>query len=312
MNTLKINTEWLERLAIIGQQIGNTPLVPIRRMFSKPGVEIWAKLEWQQLAGSVKARPAFNIIRTAVESGLLYPGKTLIDATSGNTGIAYAAIGAALGLPVTIVAPANMTIARRQMIHAHGAKLIFSSPLEGTDGSQALVKELVAAEPHRYFYADQYSNDANWQAHFHGTAQEIWAQTQGRITHFATGLGTTGSFMGTTRGLKALNHKLQAIELQPDFAMHTLEGWKYLDAAVIIPPIYQRDLADGRIEVKVERAHEVLHIAAREEGLLLSPSAAASLAGAMQLAETIDAGVIVTLLADNIEKYAELYDEIFA
>jgi S-sulfo-L-cysteine synthase (O-acetyl-L-serine-dependent) len=312
MNALNINTEWLASLDIVGQQIGRTPLVPIRRLFQKPGVEIWAKLEWQQLGGSVKARPAYNIIRRAVEQGLLYPGKTLIDATSGNTGIAYAAVGAAIGLPVTIVAPANMTIARRQMLHAHGAKIIFSSPLEGTDGSQALVRELVAAEPEGYFYADQYSNDANWQAHEAGTAQEIWQQTAGRITHFATGLGTTGSFMGTTRGLKALNPRIQAIELQPDFAMHTLEGWKYLDAAVVIPAIYKSELADGRIEVKVERAHEIIHLAARQEGLLLSPSSAASLAGAIALAETLEKGVVVTLFADNIEKYAELYDEIFA
>ncbi len=309
---LEISIEWLMRLAEIGQQIGNTPLVPIRSVYTKPGVEIWAKLEWQQLGGSVKARPAYNMIKVAVEQGLLYPGKTLIDATSGNTGIAYAAIGAALGLPVMLFVPDNINLDRRKMLNALGAQLVYSEPLEGTDGAQRMARELVARDPLGYFYADQYSNAANWQSHASGTAQEIWQQTAGKITHFAAGLGTTGSFTGTTRGLRELDPRIQCIELQPDIAMHALEGWKFLETALAIPSIYEAGLADGRFEVTTDQAHALIKEVARKEGLLLSPSAAANLAGAIALADTLESGVVVTLFPDSSEKYTEVYDELFA
>lgn len=309
---MEINTEWLARLSEIAQQIGNTPLVRIRRAFDKPGVEIWAKVEWQQLGGSVKARPAYHMIQTAVAQGLLHPGKTLIDATSGNTGIAYAAIGAALGLPVKLFVPDNMNADRRKILKALGAQLVYAAPDEGTDGAQRMARALVAQEPEHYFYADQYSNPANWQAHFQGTAQEIWRDTQGRITHFVAALGTSGSFMGTTRGLRQLNPQIQCIELQPDHADHALEGWKFMEAALMVPAIYDSTLADGRFVVTTERAHEVIQLVARTEGLLLSPSAAANLAGAMAVADTLEQGVVVTLLTDSSEKYTEVYDELFA
>ena len=312
MKTLELHLPWKERLAEIGHQIGNTPLVQMRRVYHRPGVEIWAKLEWQQLGGSVMARPAFNMIKVAVEQGLLHPGKTLIDATSGNTGIAYAAIGAALGLPVRLFVPGNINLDRRKMLNALGAELVYSEPLEGTDGAQRMARELIASDPEGYFYADQYSNDANWQAHESGTAQEIWRQTGGKITHFAAGLGTTGSFMGTTRGLRAIDSSIQCIELQPDIAMHALEGWKFLETALAIPKIYDVGLADGRIVVSTEQAHALIPEVARKEGLLLSPSAAANLAGAIALADTLERGIIVTLFPDSSEKYTEVYDEIFA
>ena len=281
-------------------------------MYDRAGVEIWAKLEWQQLGGSVKARPAYNIIKTAIAQGQLHPGKTLIDATSGNTGIAYAAIGAALGLRVRLFVPDNITVERRRMLQALGAELVYSAPLEGTDGAQRMARELVASEPEHYFYADQYSNDANWRAHQEGTAQELWQQTQGKLTHFVTALGTSGSFMGTTRGLKALDSSIQCIELQPDIAMHALEGWKFMETALMVPAIYDSSIADGRLIVTTERAHEVIQLVARQEGLLLSPSSAANLAGAIALADTLEQGLIVTLLPDSSEKYSEVYDEIFA
>lgn len=283
----------------------------MRRAFEKQGVEVWAKVEWQQLGGSVKARPAFHIIQTAVAQGLLKPDMTLIDATSGNTGIAYAAIGAALGLPVRLFVPDNMNLDRRKILKALGAELVYAAPDEGTDGAQRMARALVAQKPENYFYADQYSNPANWQAHRLGTAQEIWRQTDGRITHFVTALGTSGSFMGTTRGLRALNPAIQCIELQPDHADHALEGWKFMEAALMVPAIYDSTLADGRFVVTTERAHEVIQLVARKEGLLLSPSAAANLAGAMAVAETLEQGVVVTLLTDSSEKYTEVYDQIF-
>lgn len=308
---LGIATDWLARLDEIGQQIGQTPLVRIKRVFEKPGVDIYVKVEWQQLGGSVKARPAFNIIKTAVERGLLQPGMTLIDATSGNTGIAYAAIGAAMDLPVMLFVPDTMNADRRKILHALGTQLVYAAPDEGTDGAQRMARELVAREPENYFYADQYSNDANWEAHMQGTAQEIWQQTAGKITHFVTALGTSGSFMGTTRGLRLRNPQIQCIELQPDHADHALEGWKFMETALMVPKIYDPSLADGRLIVSTERAHALIPLVARMEGLLLSPSAAANLAGAIALAETLTTGLVVTLLTDSSEKYTEVYAEIF-
>lgn len=310
MNTIELQINLEQRLAEIGRQVGNTPLVRLRGVYEKPGVEIWAKLEWQQIGQSVKARAAYAIMGDAVRKGLLGGGKSLLDATSGNTGIAYAAIGAALGVGVTLVVPANISAARRQILGALGAELVYSSPLEGTDGAQALARELAEAAPDRYYYADQYSHAANPQAHIRTTAAEIWTQTGGTVTHFVAGLGTTGSFTGTATGLKRLNPGIVAVELQPDFALHALEGWKHLETAVV-PKIYDAKVADLRLEVSTERAYEVIKLVARKEGLLLSPSAAANLVGAIAVAEGIEEGKVVTLFADSGDKYGEVYQEIF-
>lgn len=311
MNTIIAASQIETRLASLAPQIGHTPLVPIRRLIAQDGVQVYVKLEWYQLGQSVKARPAYQIILQAVKAGLLDAEKTLLDVTSGNTGIAYAAIGAAVGLKIKLVVPANISVARRQILTALGAELVFSSPLEGTDGAQRLAKEMIASEPDAYFYADQYSNLANLQAHVLGTAPEIWEQTGGRITHFVAGLGTTGSFTGTTTQLKKLNPGIIAIELQPDVAMHALEGWKHLETSTSVPSIYKHSLADGRLEVSTEEAYAMMRDAARYEGLLLSPSSAANLAGAIRLAKSLDSGTVVTLLPDNADKSTEIFHEIF-
>lgn len=301
---------WGEQLQQIAPLIGNTPLLPITRAWPNPRVKVFAKLEWQQFGQSVKARPAFGIIQDAVAREALRPGMALLDATSGNTGIAYASIGAAAGIPVSLVVPANISQARRQILHALGATLHFSSPLEGTDGAQQMARELHAAAPGRYFLADQYSNPANFHAHIQGTAREIWAQTQGQVTHFVAGLGTTGSFTGTTLGLRELNPGIKAIELQPSLAMHALEGWKHLETAVV-PKIYQSHLADERLEISTEEAFHWVKSFASSSGFLISPSAAANLAGAIRVAQGLESGVVVTLFPDNGDKYSEVNQEIF-
>jgi S-sulfo-L-cysteine synthase (O-acetyl-L-serine-dependent) len=300
-----------QRLELVGRQIGNTPLMPLGGIFHKPGVSLYAKVEWQQFGQSVKARAAYSIISDAVRTGRLDTNKVLLDATSGNTGIAYAAIGAAVGLRVRLVLPANVSAARKRILRALGAELVFSSEFEGTDGAQRLARELVAFDPHRYYYADQYSNPANYLAHVRTTSREIWAQTGGEITHFVAGLGTTGTFTGTTLGLKDFNPDIQAIELQPDLAMHALEGWKHLETAAV-PKIYRPSIADARVEVSTDAAHRLIREVARKEGLLLSPSAAANLAGAIQVAQGLDQGTVVTVFADNADKYSDVYDELYA
>ena len=301
----------LQRLELVSRQIGNTPLVRLQGIFDHPHVALYAKLEWQQLGQSVKARAAYSIIADAVRTGRLDAHKVLIDATSGNTGIAYAAIGAAIGLRVRLVLPANVSAARKRILRALGAELVFSSEFEGTDGAQRHAREIVALDPHRYFYADQYSNPANYLAHVRTTSREIWAQTGGEVTHFVAGLGTTGTFTGTTLGLKDFNPAIQAIELQPDLALHALEGWKHLETAAV-PKIYRLGLADARVEVSTDAAHRLIREVAAKEGLLLSPSAAANLAGAIQVAEGLERGTVVTVFADNADKYADVYDELYA
>ncbi len=298
------------RLKRLQPLIGNTPLVEIRNVWQKPGVRLFAKLEWQQFGGSVKTRPAFQIIRSAIEQGRLGRGKRLLDATSGNTGIAYAAIGAALGIPVTLCLPENASRARVRILRSLGAELILTSKLEGTDGAQQRARSLAEEQPERYFYADQYANPNNWRAHQSGTAQEIWQQTQGRITHFVAGLGTTGTFTGTTRGLKALAPHVQCIALQPNNPMHGLEGWKHLETA-IVPKIFDGTLPDEVLEVDTLEAYDMVRRVAAREGLLVSPSAAANLLGAIEVARRLDNGVVVTTFADNAEKYEEVLEEIF-
>ena len=298
------------KLAKVAMLVGNTPLHRISNVFSKPGVEIYAKLEWQQLGGSVKSRPAFNIIKNALLEGKLKNGKHLLDATSGNTGIAYASVGAALGIPVTLCLPENASDARKQILNALGVHLIYTSPFESTDGAQLKAKELFKANPQKYFYADQYANDHNWKSHYETTGVEIYNQTEGKITHFVAGLGTTGTFTGTSRRLKDYNNKIQVIALQPNNPMHGLEGWKHLETA-IVPKIYDPQLADRFLETDTLEAFDLVRKVAQKEGLLISPSAAANLLGAIEIAKEVEQGVIVTTFADNAEKYTEVMKQIF-
>ena len=288
------------------QHIGNTPLLRIGRIPAHlPHVEIAAKAEWFNPGGSVKDRPAFSMIEAGLASGDLRPGKTILDATSGNTGIAYAMIAAALGYPVKLYLPQSASRERKRILEAYGAEVILTPGDEGTDGAIRRVRELAAAEPDRYFYPDQYSNPANWQAHYRGTANEIWEQTGGRITHFVAALGTSGTFVGTTRRLKELNPDIRFISLQPDGPWNGLEGWKHMPTA-LRPAIYDDTLANQNLEISTEESYRMLKRLAREEGLLVSPSAAAALVGSLAVAEEIPAGrhaVIVTVFADSAAKY---------
>ena len=286
--------------------IGNTPLLRLARIGRDyPNVEFAAKAEWFNPGGSVKDRPALSMIEAGLASGALTAGKRIIDATSGNTGIAYAMVGAALGYGVTLCLPDSASHERKKILEAFGAELVITPGDEGTDGAIHRVKKMVAADPEKYFYPDQYSNPANWQAHYHGTANEIWHQTEGRITHFVAGLGTSGTFVGTTRRLRELNPKIRCISLQPDGPFHGLEGWKHMETA-LVPSIYDDKLADENLEVSTETSYKLVKRAAREEGLLISPSAAAALAGCLFVAKSIprdQRAVIVTVFADSASKY---------
>jgi cysteine synthase B len=286
--------------------IGNTPLLRLSRIGSEfPNVEFCAKAEWCNPGGSVKDRPALSMIQAGQASAALRLGKTIIDATSGNTGIAYAMIGAALGYPVTLCLPDSASHERKRILGALGAELVITSGDEGTDGAIRRVHEIVAANPEKYFYPDQYSNPANWQAHYRTTASEIWEQTGGRITHLVAALGTSGTFVGTARRLKELNPSIRCISLQPDAAFHGLEGWKHMPTA-LRPAIYDHTLADENLEVGTEESYRLVKRLAREEGLLVSPSAAAALLGCFQVARGVAPGqraVIVTVFADSASKY---------
>lgn len=284
--------------------IGNTPLIRLRRVTHhlSPAVEVYIKAEWFNPGGSVKDRPAWNMIRTAEEQGLLTPDKVLIDATSGNTGIAYAMIGAARGYRVQLCLPANANAERKRMLKAFGAELILTDPREQTDGAIRKVQELVAADPDRYFYPDQYNNPANWQAHYYGTGIEIWQQTEGRITHFVAGMGTTGTLMGTGRRLKEYNPQVQLIAVQPDSPFHGLEGLKHLQTA-LVPGIYDPTVPDEIAEVSTESAHAMARLLAREEGLFVGISAAAAVCAAMRAAERLSSGVVVAIAPDGGSRY---------
>lgn len=299
------------RIENTGKLIGNTPLFEIRNVYKKSGVRIFAKLEWQQMGNSVKSRPAYNIIKNAIETDRLDENKILLDATSGNTGIAYAAIGASLGIPVTLCLPENASEERKRILKSLGVNIIFTSKFEGTDGAQLKAKELYAENPDKYYYANQYANENNWKAHFQTTAPEIWAQTDQKITHFVAGLGTTGTFTGTGRRLKNFNKNIELIALQPNNPMHGLEGWKHLETA-IVPKIYDKNVADRFLEIDTLESFDLVKKVARKEGLLISPSAAANLLGAIKVAERIDQGVIVTTFADSADKYAEIMNQIFS
>jgi cysteine synthase B len=286
--------------------IGNTPLLRLERVEPiYPNVEFYAKAEWFNPGGSVKDRPALEMIREAERSGKLKPGQTILDATSGNTGIAYAMIAAALGYRVKLCLPTSASEERKKILTALGAELVFTPGDEGSDGAILRAREIVAAEPEKYFYPDQYGNPSNWQAHYKTTAPEIWEQTGGRLTHFVAGLGTSGTFVGTTRRLKELNPAIRCISLQPEAAFHGLEGWKHM-ATAIVPPIYDATLADANLTVGTEQAYRLVKRAAREEGMLLSPSAAAALDGCFQVAASLKAdehAVIVTVFPDSGTKY---------
>jgi S-sulfo-L-cysteine synthase (O-acetyl-L-serine-dependent) len=312
MHTAK-NPVWSEAsaaAATIGRNvvdcIGNTPLLRLSRIGAgHPNVEFYGKAEWLNPGGSVKDRPALEMIREAERSGELKPGQTILDATSGNTGIAYAMIAAALGYRVKLCLPASASEERKKILAAYGAELVITPGDEGSDGAILRARQIIAAEPDKYFYADQYSNPSNWRAHYKTTANEIWEQTAGRITHFVAGLGTSGTFVGTTRRLKELNPAIRCISLQPDAAFHGLEGWKHMPTA-IVPPIYDAKLADANLEIETEKAYRLVKRVAREEGLLLSPSAAAALEGCFQVAKTLapdERAVMVTIFPDSGTKY---------
>jgi cysteine synthase B len=296
--------------AAVGQsvldRIGNTPLLRLERAGREfGGVEFAAKAEWFNPGGSVKDRAGREMIEAGLRSGALRAGKTILDATSGNTGIAYAMIGAALGYPVKLFLPDSASEERKRILRAYGAELMITPGDEGTDGAIRRVRELAAAEPEKYFYPDQYSNEANWRAHYRTTANEIWEQTSGKITHFVAALGTSGTFVGTTRRLRELNPKICCVSLQPDGPWNGLEGWKHMPTA-LVPKIYDETLADENLEISTEEAYRMVKRLAREEGLLVSPSAAAAMVGCFQVAKKLGAGkpaVIVTVFADNASKY---------
>ncbi len=289
-------------------QVGNTPLLSFKRVTAHlpADVQIFAKAEWTNPGGSVKDRAALQIIREAERDGRLTQGKIIMDSTSGNTGIAYAMIGAAKGYKVKLFLPANASPERIAILRAYGAELVLTDPLEGSDGAIVAARELSLQQPDRYFYADQYSNDANWRAHYHGTAPEIWRQTEGGVTHFVAGLGTSGTLMGTGKRLKEFSSAIQIISLQPDSPFHGLEGLKHM-ASAIKPAIYNERLADDNLPISTEQTQIMARRLAREEGYLVGISAAGAMVGALQVAERLaergQAGVVVTVFPDNAYKY---------
>jgi S-sulfo-L-cysteine synthase (O-acetyl-L-serine-dependent) len=306
------SAQYLPETARSGQslleRIGNTPLLRFDRLTAHlPGSALLGKAEWYNPGGSVKDRAAANIVAEGRRSGRFAPGKILLDSTSGNTGIAYAMLGAAEGFPVTLCMPSNVSVERKRILAAYGANIIYTDPGEGSDGAIRMARQLAANHPDLYFYADQYSNDANWLAHYHGTANEIWQQTEGRVTHFVSMLGTSGTFMGTTRRLKELNPSIRCISLQPDSAFHGIEGAKHMPSA-LVPKIYDSTLADENIEIATEDAHAMARRVARECGLLLGISAAAAIVGSLKISERTHLRenrqpVVVTILCDSGDKY---------
>jgi S-sulfo-L-cysteine synthase (O-acetyl-L-serine-dependent) len=289
------------------ERIGGTPLLrldhPVRGL---AGISLLAKAEWVNPGGSVKDRAASSMVQDARDRGLLKPGRTVLDASSGNTGIAFAMLGAALGFPVHLAMPANVSPERKRILHAYGASVEWTDPDKGSDGAILRARELAGNDPDYFCYMDQYSNDANWLAHYRTTGPEIWQQTGGRVTHFVAGLGTTGTFMGAARRLKEFNPAVQVVSFQPDSPFHGLEGLKHLGASMV-PPIYNPNLADRQLAVETEAAYDMARRLARDEGLLVGISAAAAVQASVQIArEEAAAGhsaVIVTVLPDSADKY---------
>jgi cysteine synthase B len=288
-------------------RIGNTPLLRLDAVTRDlPGVALLGKAEWHNPGGSVKDRAAGNIVLEGRRSGAFGAGKILLDSTSGNTGIAYAMLGAAEEFPVTLCMPENVSVERKQILESYGANMIYTDPAEGSDGAIRKVRELAAAHPDQYFYADQYSNDANWRAHYLHTANEIWQQTLGRVTHFVSMMGTSGTFVGTTRRLKELNPKVRCISLQPDSAFHGIEGAKHMESA-LVPKIYDPTIADENLEISTEDAYAMARRLSRG-GLLLGVSSAAAVVGSLKIAGDLQLqrgqeAVIVTVLCDSGDKY---------
>jgi cysteine synthase B len=283
--------------------IGRTPLVRLHQFEREnPGVELYAKAEWQNPGGSVKDRAAARMILEGEASGLLTPNKIIIDATSGNTGIAYAMVGAARGYQVTLCMPENASIERKLILRALGAELILTSPLESTDGAIREARRRYAEDPDKYFYPDQYSNDGNWRAHYDTTAPEIIEQTSGRLTHFVAGLGTSGTFVGVGRRLRKFSPGIKLISFQPEGPFHGLEGLKHMESA-IVPAIYDPTLADEDLRIDTERAYRMVRRLAREEGLLAGISSGAAVAAMLDVAAKLDRGVLVTVFPDGADKY---------
>lgn len=297
----------VEESHFLESHIGSTPLLRLRNVVGDlpRGVEIYVKAEHFNPGGSVKDRAALSMILAGEESGELRRGKTILDATSGNTGIAYAMIGAARGYPVTLALPKNAGTERKRILRLYGAEIIETDEMSGTDGAQLVAKELVSKYPDRYFYPDQYNNEANWKAHYNTTAPEIWQQTNGRITHFLAGLGTSGTFVGITRRLKEYDPRITAIEMQPDTALHGLEGMKHMQSA-IIPGIYDPRLADKSVEVATEDAQETTRRLAREEGLFVGVSSGANVFAALRFARELESeAVLITVLCDSGSRYSD-------
>jgi cysteine synthase B len=290
------------------ERIGNTPLLRLDALTRDlPGVALLGKAEWYNPGGSVKDRAAANIVAEGRRTGQLRPGKILLDATSGNTGIAYAMLGAAEGFPVTLCMPENVSRERKQILQGYGANILYTDPSDGSDGAIRMARDLASKHPDTYFYADQYSNDANWKAHYYGTANEIWQQTQGRVTHFVSMLGTSGTFVGSTRRLRELNPSVKCISLQPDSSFHGIEGAKHMGSA-IVPKIYDPTIADQNLEIATEDAYAMARQLSRGAGLLVGISAAAAVVGSLKIARNLQLkrnqeAVIVTILCDSGDKY---------
>jgi cysteine synthase B len=304
--TLPLSPFSLETPTSLEAQVGNTPLIQLKRIAVAAGlpeqVQLFAKAEWFNPSGSVKDRPALNIIKTAEMQGHLKPGMILMDSTSGNMGIAYAMLGASRGYHVKITLPRNASPERIAILRSYGAELIFTDPLEGSDGAIREVRRLAAEAGDNVFYANQYNNPANWQAHYFTTANEIWKQTGGQVTHFVAGLGTSGTFVGTTRRLKELNPYIRCVSFQPDSPFNGLEGLKHM-ATAVKPGIYDAYAADADIGVKTEDAYNMARQLARQEGLFVGISAAGAVVASVQVARELDKGVVVTILPDNGYKY---------
>lgn len=284
--------------------VGNTPLVSLERAtrgLIPPGVSIFGKAEWLNPGGSVKDRPALSMVLAAERDGRLHPGATILDASSGNTGIAYAMIAAARGYRLKLCLPRNANEERKALLRAYGAEIVLTDPLEGSDGAIRVARELAAADL-SLVYLDQYGNDANWRAHFGSTGPEIWAQTQGRVTHFVAALGTSGTFTGTSRYLKSRNAGIVAVEVQPDSPFHGLEGLKHMESA-IVPPIYDAKLADVSLGAPTEEGFRWVRRLAAEQGVLVGPSAGAAVWAAVQVAQSLTEGVICTILCDSGARY---------
>jgi cysteine synthase B len=307
MNTIDQKTQEKD-LIQAGKQVGNTPLLSLPAPFSSSKVKIHAKLEWHQLGGSVKARAAYQIIKDAWKKGKLGPDKVLLDASSGNTAIAYASIGARLDIKVHICLPENASAKRKKILNVLGAEITYTSPFEGTDGAQEVARAMKEKNPDLYYYADQYNNSSNSRAHYKTTGPEILKKQPG-ITHFICGLGTSGSFSGTSAYFKEYAPHVKAISIQPDSALHGLEGWKHMETAKV-PGIYKPENASRNIFVDTQEALDLIPEVARHTGLLLSPSSAANLTGALQIKENINEGHIVTLFPDDLMKYDEILKQI--